>query len=159
MLLILWCRYALKVIAVGVYSCYIVCMIIAVWLLDPCQLSDICFPVFATCVNMFFSLVSFDLPLYEHADACRIHKHETLLVCLHQTQYSAGFFPWKWGTFVAIFSQQKLGENSVLCVITHQRQNVARFSLCKFGNNSKCASEALIKITPLPKSNLKAQFF
>jgi len=39
------------------------------------------------------------------------------------------------------------------------KANAAGFLLWKFGNNSKCASKALIETTTLPKSNLKTQFF
>ena len=36
----------------------------------------------------------------------------------HQTQNSAEFSPWKWGIPIAIFSRQKLGENSIWCTMT-----------------------------------------
>ena len=83
-LLTLWCGYALKAIAVGAYSYYILCMIITVCLSRSMSASDIGFPVYATCINMLDALVSFSLPSYEHANACCIHRHETLLVC-HST--------------------------------------------------------------------------
>ena len=49
----------------------------------------------------------------------------------HQTQNSAEFSPWKWGIPIAIFSRQKLGENSIWCTMTHLRRSAARFSLGK----------------------------
>ena len=51
----------------------------------------------------------------------------------HQTRNSAKFSPWKWGTFVTVFSQRKLGENSVLCAMIHQRWNAAEFPPQKLG--------------------------
>ena len=70
---------------------------------------------------------------------------------VHQTQNSAGFLPWKWGTSIAIFSQQNLGENSVLCAMTHLRQNAVGFSSGNLATILKRTSKALIKTTPLPK--------
>ena len=83
-LLTLWCGYALKAIAIGAYSYYIVCMIITVCLSWSMSASDIGFPIYVTCINMLDALVSFSLPLYEHDDARRIHRHKTLPVC-HST--------------------------------------------------------------------------
>ena len=62
----------------GAYSYYIVCMIITVCLSRSMLASDIGFPIYVTCINMLDALLSFSLPLYEHADARRIHRHETL---------------------------------------------------------------------------------
>ena len=46
-------------------------------------------------------------------------------VIAHQTQNSAWFLLWKWGTFVVVFLPRKLGESSVLCTMTHLKQNAA----------------------------------
>ena len=84
-------------------------------------------------------------------------------------QNFAGFLPWKWGIPIAIFSRQKLNENSILCAMMHLRQSTtgflpqkqgkdaAEFSPWKFGIDSKRIEKALIGIMPIPKSNLKAQ--
>ena len=45
----------------------------------------------------------------------------------HQMWNSAEFLLWKWCTSVVVFSQLKLGENSVLCAMTHLRRSVAGF--------------------------------
>ena len=73
--------YALKVFAVGAYSCHIVYMIIMVDCLIPCQLIDIDLPMYVTSINMFEALVSFGSPSYKLADARRINRHETLPMC------------------------------------------------------------------------------
>ena len=39
----------------------------------------------------------------------------------HQTQNSVGFSPWKWGILIALFSQQKHGEDNILRAIMHLR--------------------------------------
>ena len=116
--LVVW--YALKAIAVGAYSYYILCMIITVCLSRSMSASDIGFPVYVTCINMLDALVSFNLPLYEHANAFCIHRHETLLVC-HSTPNAKLYriFAMKMGTFVVVFLQRKLSEDSVLCAITN----------------------------------------
>ena len=126
--------------------------------------SDIGFLVYATCVNVFKDLVSFSLPQYKHTNACRIHRYETL--SMHHIAPNAKLcqiFAVKMGHLFAVFSQRKLGENSILCTMTHLtrkccwisttkiRQNVAGFLPWKFGNNSKCDSKTLIKATPLSK--------
>ena len=61
-LLTLECGYAFKATAIGAYSCYIVCMIIIVWLSWSMSTSDIGFPVYVTCINMVDALVSFFSP-------------------------------------------------------------------------------------------------
>ena len=48
-------------------------------------------------------------------------------------QNSAGFLPWKWGIPIAIFSHQKLGENSVWRAMMHLRQSTAGFLPQKYG--------------------------
>ena len=82
----------------------------------------------------------------------------------HQTQNSARFSPWNWGIFFRILTMKAWWE---YCFVFYDapdlkcyqifamkiRWNSARLSLWKFGNNSKCASKALIKATPLSKIN------
>ena len=55
-------------------------MIIAVCLFQSMSGSDIDFPVYATCINMFDAFVGFDSPEYDHVEVHRIHRHKTLLV-------------------------------------------------------------------------------
>ena len=53
-------------------------MIITVYLSQSMSASDIGFPMYATRINVFDALVSFGSPNHEHANACHIHRHETL---------------------------------------------------------------------------------
>ena len=98
-------------------------MIITVYLSRSMSGSDIGFPVYATCINMFDGLVSFDSPDHEHANVCHIHKHKTLLV-RHSTPNMKLYqiFAVKMGHHFAIFSPQKPGKDSVLCAMTHLRR-------------------------------------
>ena len=104
-----------------------------------------------------------------------LHRCETLLM-RHSTPNAKLYriFTRKVGHPVAVFSQWKFGENSILCAIMHlrrsaskfppqkkkkkkkKRQNVARFWLWKFGINSKCTRKTSIGTTPSLKPNLKA---
>ena len=119
-LLTLWCGYALKATVVGIYSYYIVCMIITGCLSRSMLASDIGFPVYVTCINMLDALVSINIPctnmpthiVYIGTKLCRC-----VIAC--QMQDSTKFSPWKWGTFVAVFLQQKFSEDSALCAIAH----------------------------------------
>ena len=138
--------------------------------LDPCQLVTLVSPCIwhaSTCLMLWWATACISINILMRA----IYTGEKPCWCAiaHQTQNFSGFSSWKWGTFIIVFSQRKLGENSVLCYDTPKakcyristmkiRRNATGFSSWKFGNNSKCASKALIKATPLPKANLKAQF-
>ena len=53
MLLTLWHKYMLKVIALGAYSYHTVCIVIAVWSSRSMSPSDIGFLMYASCISMF----------------------------------------------------------------------------------------------------------
>ena len=85
-----------------------ICATLSAWssrydYLDPCQLHDIGFPMYMIRINMLTCTMYIGVKPYR----CAI---------THQTWNSARFSPFKWGTFVAIFSQQKLGD-IVFCVL------------------------------------------
>ena len=109
MLLTLDHGYEFKAIVIDAYSCYIVCMIVAVWFSWSMSASNIGFPVYVTRVNMSNALVSLSV------------RHSALNEKLCQ------IFSMKMGHPFTVFSQWKLGENSILCAITHLRRNVAGF--------------------------------
>ena len=140
MLLTLWCRYALKVTVVNAYSCYIVCMIIVVWLSWSMSATWHWFPrVHDT---------------HQHVEMHHVHRRETLLVCHNAPNVKfCRIFTIQMGHLCCHILIAKAWWDSILCAMTHLRRNAVGFSTWKFGNNSKCASKALIKTTPLPKSN------
>jgi len=91
--------------------------------------SDTGFLMYATRTNMLDTLKGFGSSQYKHVDMHRIHRCETLRVC-----YSAPnaklclIFIVKMRHHVAVFSQRKLGKNSILCAMMHLRRSAARFS-------------------------------
>ena len=48
---------------------------------------------------------------------------------VHQTRNSSGFSPWKWGIPIIVFSHRNLGENRVLCAVTHLRPYILKPNL------------------------------
>ena len=138
--------------------------------LNLCQLVTLVSPCMwhaLTYLMLCWASALFSMNILMHAVHTGTKPYQCAIA--HQTWNFSGFSLWKWGTFIVVFSQWKLGENSVLCYDTPKakcywisttkiRWNATGFSSWKFGNNSKCASKALIKATPLPKANLKAQF-
>ena len=61
---------------------------------------------------------------------------------VHQMWNFAGFSPWKWGIPLTVFSRRRLGENSVLCAMTHLRRSTARF----FPWKAKCSWIFIVEI-------------
>ena len=120
LLLTLWCGYALKATAVGVYSYYILCMIITVCLSRSMSASE--------SVSLYMWHASTCLMLW-WASTCPCMNMLTHFVYIgtnlgwcaiaHQTRNFTEFLPWKWGTFDVVFLQRKLSEDSVLCAITN----------------------------------------
>ena len=136
--------------------------------LDLCHqvtLVSLCMRHVSTCLMLWRALV-------HHSRSISIHAVYTnakpcWYTIAHQTWNSARFLPWKWGIPIAIFSHQKLGENSILCATTVKccrifttkiRRNTTRIFPWKFGNNFKHTWKASIETKPFSNPNLKAHF-
>ena len=76
----LWYEYVLKSIAVGAYSCHIVCIVTTVWSSRSMSPSVIGFPVYATRINVLNALRGSSSSWHEHVGMRHIHSHETLSV-------------------------------------------------------------------------------
>ena len=86
---------------------------------SPCkQLTSICLKLWRALTHPSTSMLS--RVIYTGVKPCQC-------TIAHQTWNSAEFLLWKWCTSVVVFSQLKLGENSVLCAMTHLRRSVAGF--------------------------------
>ena len=103
---------------------------------DPCQLSDIGFPVYVTSINVFDAMVSFGLPSYEHADAHHIHRYETLLVSHSAPNTTSPDFHHENGAPLLLYSHSKSLVRIVFCVLWCTKDEI--LPNYHYKNKAKC---------------------
>ena len=86
----------------------------------PCQLVTLVSPCMRhalICLMLSWVLTRLNMNMLKRAEY--IGKKPCRCTIAHETWNSVEFSLWKWGTFVALFSQRKLGENIILCAMMH----------------------------------------
>ena len=89
-------------------------------LVSPCMRhASICLMLWGALAGPYMSMLT--LSVYTSMKPC-------WCTVVHQTRNSARFLLWKWCNPFTVFSQQKLGEDSILRAMKHLKQSVTRFS-------------------------------
>ena len=96
--------------------------------LNPCHqvtLFSPCMWYASTCLTIWKATTRHGVSMLKHAIYTDAKPYQCAIA--HQTQNFVVFSPWKWSIPIAIFSRQKLGENSILHAMMHLRRSAARF--------------------------------